>query len=320
MLLTRNVFKEPAELLGVSGIAVTAADEPAEIGIALNDADIDFAIDSIVLLGASRGGIVPQIRIGERLLNPVTSDTTLRRYSYALDEKVDSFHIVLPCVEGQSFAVTGVYVASAKPGITVHSIGVNGAALRDYLDKCPYFNTDLTMMCPDLVIFGIGINDASGDNFDTVLFRQKYMRLIDSIRSVSPECVFLFVTNNDSFRRIRRNYIVNSNATLARDVFYRLADATGGAVWDQFSIMGGLGSMAQWQQASLAQKDKVHFTRTGYTLIGDMMSNALYETLLMLNGIDAPIGSDAAKALTRHNTAAGDGKKNDNAESGYIYY
>ena len=49
------------------------------------------------------------------------------------------------------------------------------------------------------------------------------------------------------------------------------------AVWDQFDIMGGLRSMQKWQNEGLAQRDKVHFTKDGYILIGDLLFNALIE-------------------------------------------
>ena len=39
--------------------------------------------------------------------------------------------------------------------------------------------------------------------------------------------------------------------------------------------MGGLKSMEKWQKAGLAQKDKVHFTRAGYRLMGDLLFEAL---------------------------------------------
>ena len=46
---------------------------------------------------------------------------------------------------------------------------------------------------------------------------------------------------------------------------------------DFFDIMGGLQSMAQWEDQSMAKKDKVHFTVAGYTLIGDLLYNALID-------------------------------------------
>ena len=48
----------------------------------------------------------------------------------------------------------------------------------------------------------------------------------------------------------------------------------------------GMGSMAAWQQAGLAQGDKIHFTTEGYKLLGDMLFEAIaqcYRTMLSLD-------------------------------------
>jgi hypothetical protein len=41
--------------------------------------------------------------------------------------------------------------------------------------------------------------------------------------------------------------------------------------------MGGLGSMAKWEKGGLAQKDRIHFTRPGYLLLGDLLFGALMD-------------------------------------------
>ncbi|MDO4217964.1 MAG: GDSL-type esterase/lipase family protein [Bacteroidales bacterium] len=277
--LTRCVYKEPQEQLGLCGIAVTAVDSVATIGIRLKDEDLHYATDQVVILGHSRGGVTPLIELRGGQQIPSRIDSIHHRYYYHLAAPTDSFIIVLPCTAGQSFALTGVMLTNPQPGFSYHSIGVNGASLNDYL-RCPDFSEDLTLINPDLVIFGIGINDAASRSFDTLTFRQQYQQLIDTIRSVNPNATFIFITNNDSYRRIKRGqYSVNTNGELARQVFYRLADANGGAVWDQFEVMGGLRSMNQWRIAKLAQNDRVHFTNMGYQLIGNLFTNALFETL-----------------------------------------
>ena len=309
--LTRNVYKEPLEKLGLCGIAVTAHDSLAVVGMRLCDADLPFTTQRIVLLGESRGGVVPQLQLvtpDTLTLNPTTIDTVLRRYTFELDRSVDSFKILMPCSTGQSFALTGVYLANDAPGVSYHSIGVNGASVSDYLRKCPFLVSDLHMLHPDLVIFCIGINDASGPNFDSVVFKNNYLQLVDSVRAVNPDCAFLFVTNNDSYRRVRKKYSVNTNGLQVRDVFFRLAEATGGAVWDQFAVMGGLRSMETWYQHGLAQRDRIHFTRSGYELLGDMLSNAIFEALRNLKPAEQQVQNDASdsKDLKRRRRNTGD--------------
>lgn len=279
--LTRNVYKEPLEQLGLSGIAVTASDSMAEIGLSFADPDLVFATDKVSLLGDARGGVIPRLKVdySDALLSPDSVNLAKRRYYFHLDRTIDSLRVVLPCDSGQSFALTGVLMENSLPGITFHSIGVNGASVVDYLSKCPYFTHDLELAKPDLVIFGIGINDAAGPNYDSAVFRQRYLMLVDSIRSVSPDCAFIFITNNDSYRRVKRKYSVNNNGPLVREAFMRIAAKTGGMVWDQFSIMGGLTSMKTWLENGLGQKDRIHFTRTGYQLLGDLFSNALFKAI-----------------------------------------
>ena len=144
---------------------------------------------------------------------------------------------------------------------------------------CENFERDLALVKPDLVIFGIGINDASGDSFTKQAFKNDYRALIESIRNVSPDCAILFISNNDSYKRLRRRrYAVNTNGLIVEAAFKELAREFDAGLWNQFDIMGGLRSMQQWKDHGLAQKDKVHFTNSGYRLIGDLLFNALIDT------------------------------------------
>lgn len=298
--LIRNVYKTYDKPLGVGGIAVYTSDSLAEIKIKMNDKALEFVTNKITILGASdHGSTTPVIEIDSTEFLPASVDTLLRRYVFEIPAIRDSFLIRMVCDSTDTFTINGILLENDNPGITFHSIGVNGACVPSYL-RCENFVQDLKLIHPDLVIFGIGINDAHGSSFDTAVFRRNYLRLCDSIRSVNPNCAFVFVTNNDSYRKVgRRKYSVNTNGLLAREVFFRLAAQTGGAVWDQFGIMGGLKSMEQWQNAGLAQRDKVHFTNAGYTLLGNMLYEALAAELKnsqryanrKLAGADQRIGS-----------------------------
>lgn len=274
--LTRNIYKEYTCPLGLCGIAVTA-DTVTEIQIVMAEPRVNYATNRIVILGHSDQGVVPYLNIDGRQVFPSYVARSTERYVFNLSTPTDSFAVILPCTSGQTFSLTGIYLDNRRSGFSFHSIGVNGAAVPDYL-RCQNLVRDLRMLHPDLVIFGIGINDANSADFDTAVFRSNYLALVDSIRTINPDCAFLFITNNDSFhKKSRRRYEVNRNGLLAREVFYRLADDTHGAVWDQFEVMGGLKSMEKWYKHNLAQKDRVHFTIAGYQLIGDLFINALFD-------------------------------------------
>lgn len=279
MLLTRNVYKEHDVALGACGIAVTAADTLTEVQLVLADAEVDYGTVRVVVLGRSAQGVQPYLHVEGVDIMPSFVDTATDRFVFNLRQQVDSFAVMLPCRVGEQFSLTGIYLGNRKAGFSVSSLGVNGASTSDWL-RCRHLVRDLRLVHPDVVVFGIGINDAFGTDFDSAVFRQQYLQLVDSVRAVNPDCAFIFVTNNDCYRHpSRKRYAVNPNGPVAREVFYRLAAEVGGAVWDQFEVMGGLRSMDRWRQAKLARTDRVHFTTEGYRLVGDMFCNALFQAI-----------------------------------------
>ena len=177
------------------------------------------------------------------------------------------------------FTLTGILAENNDPGITYTNVGINGAKVANYFEEtCPLFEKEMSYYKPDLVIFAIGINDANVEVFNDKAFREDYDMLIKRIRKVSPKTAFIFETNNDSYRKVRKKkYVQHPNGEVARKAFFMLADKHKAGVWDKFSIMGGLGSMAKWEKADLAKKDKVHFKTAGYQLLGDMFYKALMQ-------------------------------------------
>ncbi len=177
------------------------------------------------------------------------------------------------------FTLTGILTETDMPGITYTNVGINGAKVHDYFEEvCPLFEKEMAYYKPDLVIFAIGINDANVQKFNDRQFRDDYDKLIARIKKVSPNTAFIFETNNDSFRKVKKKrFVQHPNGEVARKSFFMLAEKHGAGVWDKFSIMGGLGSMAKWEKADLAKSDKVHFKMAGYNLLGDMFYKALIQ-------------------------------------------
>ena len=58
----------------------------------------------------------------------------------------------------------------------------------------------------------------------------------------------------------------------------KLAKKYGAGVWDMYGVMGGLGSVKTWEQAGLAKRDKIHFTRDGYRVVGDLLFEAIIKS------------------------------------------
>ncbi|MCQ2163324.1 MAG: GDSL-type esterase/lipase family protein [Bacteroidales bacterium] len=276
----KSVQREPSSRLGLSGMAVSTSDTTASLRIVLvprhqGPEDVHMSFSSVRVLGWSAGGGMEPVVVSDcgDTLAGVPADSS---WLFSLPCLQDSVKIAFRGGKGP-FTLTGVYLDRDEPGITVSGVGVNGASLVAY-SRCQDLERDLALVHPDLAVLAIGINDAMPVDFSGEAFKARYRALIARIRSVNPDCALLFVTNNDSFRRSRkRGYYVNANGEKARAAFKELCAECGGGVWDQYEIMGGTGSMRKWELAGMARRDKIHFTDEGYTILGDLLYDALME-------------------------------------------
>ena len=276
------VRRETDKRMGLAGAALTTTDPEATISIVTRErypshCPPEYNFNKITVLGFSETeSVVPVVSCNGAKVRG-HHDTERDAFTFLLPELTDTICICFDTVVGE-FTLTGVFFENDLSGISVHGVGVNGASVPSYL-RCDDFERDLELIKPDLIIFGIGINDAAEKDFEKETFKQNYGELIGIMQRVNPDCALLFVTNNDSFKSKRvkkkRVYEVNLNGKIVQEAFKEMAKDYGGAVWDQFDVMGGLKSMQSWEKAGLAQKDKVHFTRDGYKLMGDLLYNAL---------------------------------------------
>ena len=189
--------------------------------------------------------------------------------------------------EGGRFTLTGILPENDRDGLVYHAVGINGADIPAWL-RCRHLPEDLKLIRPDLAVFGIGINDANvpPQKFDPEQFKAHYRELIALFKSANPHCALLFVTNNDCLLNLGRRHGKRTNPNTARvaKAFKELAAETGGAVWDQYHIMGGSRSSALWRGKRLMRPDRIHFTAEGYHLIGDMLYNAIITDYLQADG------------------------------------
>lgn len=223
-----------------------------------------IALDSLMRDSLKQDSIIAAALPGDSLFrDSVPQDTLL----------ADSLLDTIPRPARPRFTLSGVLLENSSAGISYTSVGINGARVPHYFEEpCPNLERDLAFYKPDLVILSIGINDANVENFDEKRFRANYDTLITRLYRVAPNVPIIFTSNNDSYKKIRRRrYAKHPNGAIARDAFKKLAEDYKAGFWDLFTLMGGLGSMSDWEKAGLAKKDKVHFTHDGYVFLGDML-------------------------------------------------
>ena len=275
------VRKETDRRMGLAGAAITTDDPTATVSIMTRekyptDLTPKFDFNKVTVIGFSETeNVVPVLGFNGKTIHG-QYDKRKSAYTFSLPDFTDSICIQFNSVPGE-FTLTGILLENDMPGISVHGVGVNGASVPSYL-RCDDFERDLKLIRPDLIIFSIGINDASEKDFEKNAFKRNYDELIRVIRRVNPDCALLFMTNNDSYKKVKVKrktyYEVNLNGKIVEDAFIEMGKKYNAAVWNQFDIMGGLKSMQDWEEAGLAKKDKVHFTNEGYRLLGDLFYNA----------------------------------------------
>lgn len=274
--MSKNTVRADTSELGLAGYSVTTTDSSTSLritfrgdlypGYTFTRATVLYDPDSSYLVNADCTGGTSGVMVREQ------RERGLSTFTFA--EEQDTLFLSFQRSDTTSqrrFRLYGILLETDDPGVYYHALGVNGAATWSWL-RCQKLEEQLALVKPDLVVFSIGINDAQDPDFCPSCYERNYEQLIARVHNANPDAAVLLVTNSDSFRK--RRYPVRS-ADDVRDVMMRLARKHGTGVWDLYGVMGGQGSIRLWQRRGLAKRDLVHFTRQGYTIVGDLMFTAI---------------------------------------------
>lgn len=259
---------------GMTGYNVETTSDSATVRLwSIRTDSTIYEFDKVTLLHSFGAGAM-QMELVDIKADSLAVDSALQSTTFYFREPMDTlkFRVLQDSTGSANYSLRGVLLENKNAGITYHEIGVNGASTKSYL-RCERMTDELKLLEPDLVIFGIGINDAymTEERFDPEVFEQRYDSLISRFKAANPNVCFLFLTNNDSYYRKR---YANRNALRVQRSMYRLSEKHGAAVWDLFEIMGGLNSIRAWEDAGLAKRDKIHFTPAGYMYQADLLFTA----------------------------------------------
>ena len=271
----RNALLKHNATWGVSGITATTQDSVATLKFIFRGEGTPFYDFNSIKIFHDVDSSAYCIEIVGDTCSLIQINREIGYTEFVFDHYLDSFELNIYRTDTvvSSFNLYGLKLDNDDPGLVYTSIGVNGASTKSYL-RCELFTQHLQAIVPDLVIFCIGINDAYDPSFCGNCYESNYDSLVSWFRSVNPDVNFLFVTNNDSY--YKRRY-PNKRVFEARDAMIRLAKKYNAGMWDMFNVMGGLGSIKNWQLNGYAKKDKIHLTKKGYILMGDLMFEALIQ-------------------------------------------
>ncbi len=270
--------------MGIGGIVAYTEDTCANIRIYKN-ADVSeigkHKFNKISILhDLNEQSFIPCLEY-DSLEVKMIADSSLSASVFYLNQEVDElkFKIKKTHPSQKSFHFYGAYLENCKPGITYSGIGINGAATDSYL-KISNFEEQMCVISPDLVIFSIGVNDAANSNFTQIEYEANYTKICNKIRTVNPACMFIFTTNSDFYHYSGKH---NNKAKIVYQAMRNLAKKYNAAVWNMHKVMGGDKSVNAWKYHGLAKKDRIHLTREGYQLIGDLFFDAFEDAYANFN-------------------------------------
>ncbi|MBN2668303.1 MAG: hypothetical protein JXR60_03655 [Bacteroidales bacterium] len=268
----RNVQKNKTCFLGLAGISVSTSDSSASFKIYSYESYHSYDFNHITLFYNLDSSSYRPVLAYSELIDSIYSDTLRGFQTIYYKQYIDTFALSLEKVDTfqRPFVFYGADLQTNDPGVVYHSIGINGASIPSFL-RCQLFEQQLSVLSPDLVILSIGTNDAYGKTFDPEVYFNNYDTLIQRILKAVPNTALMITVPNDDYLYKRRP---NPHTALQEKEIYLLAKKYHAGVWNLYKIMGGFNSSQVWYNYGLMKYDRIHFTKDGYLLKGDLFFNA----------------------------------------------
>lgn len=202
------------------------------------------------------------------------SQKDLNYYSYySASPKHDIWLLPNP-IEG-NFILNGVVLENDLPGVIYSAIGVNGARFRDY-NKTELFFHQLSGLEPDLIVISLGTNEAF-DKLEPEEYLEELFKFIAKTKTVVPDIPILLTTPPPA---LERRSVPNKFSKKYTEAINDIDKEKQLAVWDLFSVLGGLENIKVNAQKKLLAGDYIHYSKKGYeysgTLFAEALMNAFY--------------------------------------------
>jgi LysM repeat protein len=155
-------------------------------------------------------------------------------------------------------------------GVEYNRCGVVGATFLQLISQEEFTIQHLKALKPDLLFFSYGSNESYNTGLDMKLYASQISYFIVRLQREFPGINIVITSPPDT--RSANRFPVNTQPIV--DSLRAICQRTQCAFWDLHGIMGGNESIYFWLNNSLARKDKLHFTKAGYELQGDLFSKA----------------------------------------------
>lgn len=164
--------------------------------------------------------------------------------------------------------------AAQNRGLIYHSVGV-GASQYGSLLLEELLGDQLPSLNPNLIILDFGTNNYLYDNQVKPELGPQIEEIIKNLRSYSPKATILLTSTQDLYYKSKHV----SSGIVFRNLIDSLAKKNQCLFWDWYAISGGKKSLVKWRDAGYAQTDLVHLTSKGYELKGQLLFEAIKNSM-----------------------------------------
>lgn len=190
--------------------------------------------------------------------------------NYYSKEPIEAIYLIPKDTSASSYALNGLIVENNQSGVVYSAIGVNGAKAADY-NRFPLFFEQLKALEVEFVVISLGTNE-SFDKKTTEVYFQELQQMLQNIRNINPGIEILLTTPPPSFfsRKYPNTFVADYSKKLIETAVVNKV-----AIWDMFQALGGLFAVNDNYKKGLMSKDKVHYSKAGYELQGQLFFDAL---------------------------------------------
>ena len=170
----------------------------------------------------------------------------------------------------------GLSLESAqKAGVVVHNAGVGAARYNSILYQNRFVD-DLALCQPNLIVVDFGTDDYLYDDQVKPELEREVRQVVAKIREAAPRASIVLCSPQDLYWK-------GKNCTASPPQFWallqRVAKDLDCGLYDWFAVAGGQATLNYWKEAGLCRTDMVHLTIPSYKLKGDLLFEALSQTV-----------------------------------------
>jgi LysM repeat protein/lysophospholipase L1-like esterase len=163
---------------------------------------------------------------------------------------------------------------SQNKGLIYHSVGV-GASQYGSLLLEELLDEQLPSLNPNLIILDFGTNNYLYDNQVKPELGPQIEKIINNLRSIAPKATILLTSTQDLY--YKSTHV--TSGIIFRNLIDSLAKKNHCLFWDWYAVSGGKKSLVKWRDAGYAQTDLVHLTTKGYELKGQLLFEAIKNSM-----------------------------------------